>query len=307
MQRSYRSAVIVLGILVLIGIAGVFLFSAQPERPRAEDGQKLRIAATIYPLYDLARTVAGDAADVLLIVPPGASPHTFEITPRQLEELQGSSIIFAIGHDLDRYAAQVSESIPGSRIVTVDRDIAIRTAQEDAQSSADPHYWLHFGNARTIVDTITNTLSEADPQNAEEYHQNAEMLKTELTATEDELKAALEPVREQPIIVFHDAWFYFAEDFGLTIAGVFEPSAAEEPTARNLARLRALAREQSIKAFFIEPQLSSTAIESFAEELHLSIGTLDPLGGVSGRLSYSELMRYNVNEIIRVHQRDSLP
>lgn len=307
MQRSYRSAVIVLGILVSIGIVGVFLFSGQPERPRALEAQRIHVAATIYPLYDFARTVAGDAADVLLILPPGASPHTFEITPRQLEELQGSSIIFAIGHGLDAYAAQVSESIPGSTIVTIDRGIAIRAAQEDAHSPTDPHYWLHFGNARTIVDTITNTLSEADPQNAEKYHQNAEMLKTELTATEDELKAALEPVREEPMIVFHDAWLYFAEDFGLTIAGVFEPSAAEEPTARNLARLRALAKEQNVTAFFIEPQLSSTAIESFAEELHLSIGTLDPLGGVSKRLSYSELMRYNVNEIIRVHQRDSSP
>lgn len=286
---------------------GVALFSAATQTPKmqAKQSQKLRVAATIYPLYDLVRHVAGSRADVTLIIPPGASEHHFEVTPRLITELQGTQIVFAIGHGLDAWALQVASAIPASTVDVVDKGIAIRASTEKDEGPTDPHYWLALGNAKTITDTIAESLSARDPNNAEFYRKNAEAVKTNLTEEEKNLRAELEPYRGSAIIVFHDAWYYFADDLGLSIAGAFEPFVAEEPTPRHLAELAKTIHEKKITTLFIEPQLSSAAITSFAEDNGLGIATLDPLGGVPGRLTYAELMRYNTEQVrstLRTHE-----
>lgn len=281
------------GLLVLIG-AVLFFAVTQTPQPQSEQGQKLRVAATIYPLYDLVRQVAGNHADVALIVPPGSLEHNFELTPKILSDLSGVKTIFAIGYGLDTWALQVTNAIPGSTISVVDLGIRVR----ENVGGPDPHYWLHFGNARLIAGTIAEYLSTLDQENALVYRENAEKLKEDLVREEVELQTQLEPYRGAPILVFHDAWFYFAENFGLEIAGAFEPFVAEEPTPRHLAELASIVKEKNIITFFTEPQLSSAAIESFAEEYRLGIAVLDPLGGMSGRLTYQELMRYNAEQVL---------
>lgn len=302
MSKSYL--LIGVALFVLVGV-GIFFVTKQTSQSlpfdtqaRGAHTQKLRVATTIYPLYDLVRQVAGSRADVTLIIPPGASEHHFEVTPRLIAELQGTQIIFAIGHGLDAWALQVASAIPNSIIDVVDRGIAIRESTEKDEGPTDPHYWLAIGNARTITNTIAENLSARDPGNAEFYRSNAETVKKNLTEEEKNLRVHLEPYRGSAILVFHDAWFYFAEDFGLEIAGAFEPFVAEEPTPRHLAELATMIREKKITTLFIEPQLSSTAIESFAEDNGLGIATLDPLGGVPGRLTYAELMRYNAEQVL---------
>lgn len=286
-----------IGLLVLVGVA-LFFAVAQTPKLQSERDQKFRVAATIYPLYDLVRQVAGNRADVALIVPPGALEHNFELTPKILSDLSDVKTIFAIGHGLDTWALQVTNAIPGSTISIVDREITIRESTEKNEEPTDPHYWLHFGNAELITDTIAQYLGTLDPNNARAYRENAEKLKEDLAREEAELQAQLESYRGAPILVFHDAWFYFAENFGLEIAGAFEPFVAEEPTPRHLAELASIVKEKNITTFFTEPQLSSAAIESFAEEYHLGIASLDPLGGVPGRLTYQELMRYNAEQVL---------
>lgn len=297
MVHGYRFTLVVLGILVLMG-AGVLVFQKNPREQMAPQSLRLRVAATIYPLYDLVRTVAGSNADVALIVPPGALEHNFELTPKILSDLSGVKTIFAVGHGLDAWALQVTNAIPGSSIAIVDRGVQIRESIEKDEGPSDPHYWLHFGNARIITDTIAEYLSILDQENASMYRENAEKLKNDLARAEQELQAQMEPYRGAPILVFHDAWFYFAENLGLTIAGAFEPFVAEEPTPRHLAQLANVVKEKKITTFFIEPQLSSSAVKSFAEENNLGIATLDPLGGVPGRLTYGELMRYNAEQVL---------
>lgn len=298
MPRPYLSALIVLAILSLIS-AGVFLLKKQSAPLRVERGTKLSVAATIYPLYDLARQVAGGYADVALIVPPGASDENFQVSPADVGRLSGVRAIFSIGHGLDTWALDVAGALNGSDVVTVDTGIALRanTVNEDAQT--DPHYWLSFGNARKIVDTIAASLSAYDPDNSQEYAKNAENVRNELSIEEVELKKILAPYADAPLLVFHDAWYYFADAFGLSIAGVFKQSAADEPSPRNLANLKKVIQEKNISTLFIEPQISSAAVDGFVEDNNLSIAELDPVGGTVGRLTYGELMRYNIEEIVR--------
>ncbi len=300
MKRSVGPYLFLFALVALIlSIASIVHFQAGKLPLRPGMG-KLTVAGTIYPLYDIARNVAGDDATVMLIVPPGASPHFFEFSPRQLEALQDVKAVFAIGRGLDDWVTQVTTVVKGARVLIVDHGIALRTFED---GSTDPHYWLHFDNARKIADNIAHGLSEMDPAHAGTYRENAQIYKEKLAAEERKLKDALAPVRGLPILTFHDAWFYFAEDFGLKIAGTFEPAAGEEPTPRYLAELQRRIRTEHIRIVFIESQFSTSVLESFAKDNNVGIAELDPLGGTEGRATYLELMAFNANSVRQAFQK----
>lgn len=141
---------LILAVVAVLLIIGIVYFRAG-EAPSRPEGEKQAVAATIYPLYDLARNVAGEEAEVKLILPPGASPHLFEFSPKQLREMQNVKAVFAIGHGLDDWAAQITNVAKEVRVVPVDQGIELRKFENGA---TDPHYWLHFGNARQITYTI---------------------------------------------------------------------------------------------------------------------------------------------------------
>lgn len=298
MKRSYAAGIFVIGIFTFIAL-GVFFLVKKPQNVSTENSQKLRVAATIYPLYDIARQVAGDRADVILIVPPGASDENFQVSPKDVGRISGSRAIFSIGHGLDAWALDIANTIPDSEVITVDKNIILRTSAANGKGPADPHYWLDFGNARKIADTIAASLSEYDNGNAATYEENAEKLNNDLTAEEVRLSQKLEPYKGASLVVFHDAWYYFADALGLSVAGVFKLSAADEPSPRHLAILKNIIQEKNITTLFIEPQISSAAIEGFVEENNLTTAELDPVGGIPGRLTYNELMRYNIEEIVK--------
>jgi zinc transport system substrate-binding protein len=312
-----KTRLLILGVLagatvLLIGIA---YFSGVGAPSRKEE-KKTAVAATIYPLYDMARNVVGENADVKLILPPGASPHLFEFSPRQLKELQNVKAVFAIGHGLDDWAAQVVNVARDARVMIVDHGIDLRKFEgteekgekikrEHEHGPTDPHYWLHLGNAQKITENIAKELSQIDPAHEVAFKSNAQVYRDKLAAEERRLKDVLAPARGRPILTFHDAWFYFAEDFGLKIVGTFEPSAGEEPTPRYLAALQRELKEKQIRIIFIEPQLSTAVLKSFAEDNHLSLAELDPLGGVEGRATYLDLMEFNANSVRQALEHQS--
>ncbi|HXZ24871.1 MAG TPA: metal ABC transporter substrate-binding protein [Nitrospiria bacterium] len=278
---------------ILLGTFGVGASASAPEPDR------LVVAGTIYPLYDMIRVIGGAHVEASVILPPGASPHLYEFSPKQLERLRHVKVIFAIGHGLDNWATQVVNVAPEARVIIVDRGIALRRFED---GTTDPHYWLNLDNARRIAGTIADGLSEIDSANAADYRAAANAYEQRLSDEERRLKEQLAPVRGMPILTFHDAWYYFAEEFGLTIAGSFEPAAGEEPTPRYLAALQRTVAKDRIRILFVEPQFSSEVVRSFAEDNHLGIAVLDPLEGVEGRSTYLDLMAYNASAIRRALQ-----
>lgn len=215
--------------------------------------------------------------------------------------------VFAIGHGLDNWAAQIANVARGSQVVVVDHGINLRTFKD---GTTDPHYWLHFGNARKIADNIAGAMTAIDPAHAQTYLENAGGYKQKLAAEESKLHELLNPARGIPILTFHDAWFYFAEDFGLAIEGTFEPAAGEEPTPRYLAELQRRIKAGRIDIIFVEPQLSTGLLKAFAQDNKVRIAELDPLGGAQGRMTYLALMDFNANAVRRaLHEggRDAGP
>lgn len=277
-------------------VAGMFYLYATKDRrqPEPPPPASLSLACTIFPLFDMAKNVAGPEAEVHLIVPPGASPHFFEFAPRQVRALQGVKVVFAIGHGLDDWVGQITNAIPGSRVFVVDQDIALH---QTSDGSTDPHYWMNLRNAQSITTNIARELAALDPAHADLYKGNAGTYNRKLAAKDSELHAVLGPARGTPILTFHDAWFYFANDFGLTVTGALLPASSQEPTPRYLAGLRERVRSDRIRVLFLEPQFAATALGNFARDNRLRIAELDPLGGTAGRATYLELMTFNANSV----------
>jgi zinc transport system substrate-binding protein len=265
MKRPHHPYIWILAAATVLPLASVAIRRAQIVRTPSP---RLAVAATIYPLYDIVRNVAGKEADVQLIVPPGVSPHLFEFSPRQLQALQDVRLIFTIGHGLDDWAAQAARATKDARVFPVDQGIRLRTSRDGA---VDPHYWLPLCNARQIAAACEVTLKR----------------------TEQQLKTLLRPLEGTPILTFHDAWAYFAANFDLNIAGTIEPSAGGEPTPRYPAELQKKIQSQNIRAVFLEPQFATSRIQSFARDNHVGIAELALLGGVEGRTAYIDLMTFN--------------
>lgn len=338
MPRSYP--LILIALVAATVIAGALIFTSQ-QTQQAQDSrdERLTVAATIQPLSSIATAVAGNDAHVIRIAPPGASPHTFEVTPGTLRKLRDVEIIFAVGHNLDSWVSDLAGTLNGATVVTVDRGIALRsmgtdepghehdpaadsdhqanthnhhghtgttTAQQEMGTSThsngdgtvDPHYWLHFGNARQITNTIANTLASHDREHADAYRNRAAAYERELAQTEQALQERLASLPAEPILTLHGAWGYFADNFDLTIAGSYQPVPAKQPSPQYLAALRDQVQKLNASVIFTEPQLGTQALDTFAQENNLAIAPLDPIGGVAGRETYIELMRYNVASVV---------
>ncbi len=302
---------IIIAIVILLALVS-FVASKKDNNLLTKEDQKNKVATTIFPLYDITRQIAGDEFEVVLLLPAGASPHTFDPQPSLLKELQESKAIFAIGYGLDNWSTTIAQSI-NAPIIPLDHNIDLRATVDEHDEHddndhdnhvghnhgpIDPHYWLSIHSAEQITTNIANELSELDPANADLYQNRAETYKEKLESLEDELENKTQSLSNKNIISLHDAWYYFAEEFNLNLVGTFEPSAGKEPSPRYISELKDAVDKYDVSTLFMEPQLSQTSIKSFTNDNNLSIAIIDPLGGVEGRNSYIELMRYNVDQVV---------
>jgi len=271
---------------------------------------KLKVAATIFPLYDLTRQVGGDKVDAKLILPGGASPHTFEITPSLVKDLQDTDLIFTIGHSIDNWASDLINH-NNAELVVVDQGIVLQPfkEQEDEHEhedehedghdhgDIDPHYWLSPDNAIIIAQNISEKLINADKKNEDYYKNNLNDFVRNIESKEREWKVQIDALPSKNLVVFHDAWNYFADYFGLDIVASFEPFPGKEPSPEYLIDIQEDVKDSDIRAMFIEPQLSRTSLETLAKDMNVKLGIMDPLGGVSGRETYIDLIDYNINSL----------
>ena len=264
------------------------------------------VAATIFPAADIARHVAGPAVRVIQVLPAGASPHTFDLTPGKVRELQPARLIFKIG-GVDDWIDGVADSLPQATIIALHKDIVRLPFHDDGHDHGsaprdeefDPHYWLSAANGAIMARTTADALSAADPAHAAVYEENCREYVRELTALHAEIRKTLSSLQNRKMLVFHDGWRYFAAAYGLEIAAVFQVSPGREPSPRDLQELYAQVKRHGLKAVFSEPQLPSASMEPLLRDLGLTLVVLDPLGGTAPGDSYVGLLQRNARSILQ--------
>src|SRR4030042_3702657 len=197
---------------------------------------KIKVVATITPLADFARQVGGTKVDVTLLLPAGASPHTYEPTPKTVQEISRAKIFIKIGAGLEFWADKlVSAAARDVVTVTCSEGIALIKGEDHnhghALSNVDPHIWLDPVICIKIINKIENAFSRADPSNSSYYKKNASEYISRLTSLDREISEKVRTFRTREYITFHSAWNYFSKRYGLRVAGVIEEGPGKGRTA----------------------------------------------------------------------------
>lgn len=284
------------------------------------DGESLTCVATTNIVGDVVRQVAGDLAEVQVLMRVGQNPHGWEPSPRDLVALENADILFVNGFSLEENLMESLEMQRNRLMIPVSAGIeALRISGNDEQdghdeddhehAEVDPHTWFSPKSVLTWVENIEYSLSAADPQNAEGYEKNAANYSAQLEELDGEIRALFAPVpeAERKIVVDHAALGYFARDYGFTVLGSVIPSTNDqaEPSPSEIADLIRKVEEEHISAIFVGGTADRglrNLVDAVAEEIDgeievstLLTGSLAPAGQEGD--TYLGFARYNARQI----------
>ena len=273
-----------------------------------------RVVASIKPVHSLVAAVMEGIASPALLLAGAGSPHAYALRPSEAHALQQADVVFWIGEELEGFLAKPLRALArDASVVALHEADGVRLlarresggwqghahSQPDhadehrhGPKGADMHVWLDPRNAQAMAGTIASTLSRIDPQNEEKYAANASLLHQRLTQLDIELLERLRAVQDDPYIVFHDAYQYFENRYGLKAVGSLTIMAESRPGAQRLYEIRAMIAKTGAECVFSEPQFESALVETLIAGTTARPGVLDPLGATlaAGPDAYFDLM-----------------
>jgi ABC-type Zn uptake system ZnuABC Zn-binding protein ZnuA len=259
---------------------------------------------TIQPLRAILAELVKGRAEVVCLLPPGVSPHTYEIRPSDASAAENARVLFYVDDSLDGWAAKLSAKkrisvfgmVPES--MRHEYELGEHAEDEHVHSGMDAHFWTDPVTVSAVVDTLAGELSSADSDGSSAYAANAARFKTELAALDVELKTMLAPYVGRSVVLFHPSFGYLLHRYGISVAAVVEPSPGKEASPQFLNEVIEAVKKSGVHAVFSEPQLPKRPAEIVAESAGVKVLVLDPNGGSEGRGTYADLMRYNARTIV---------
>ena len=293
----------ILRILVLF----IFVFSAIHLQAPNCFGEKIPVIASIFPVADMVKQVGGMYVDVTIIIPSGASPHTYEPRPSLLKKISEAHVFFMIGAGLELWAGNFVR-LSNNQLITVKLSEGISliklskhhhgdTDISDTESGfANPHIWLDPKIAKLMVNKIISVLCKIDNKHMKYYEKRGLAYLDKLDELHVSIASTVEKFKIRKYVCFHPAWDYFARQYKLESVGVIEAAPGRSPTPRSIKKIVSLIIKHDIRAVFAEPQLNPKVAEVIAREAGVKVLFLDPMGGpdIKGRSSYFDLMKYNL-------------
>ncbi|RON05588.1 zinc ABC transporter substrate-binding protein [Pseudomonas brassicacearum] len=256
---------------------------------------EVNVLTSIKPLQLIAAAVQDGVGVPEVLLPPGASPHNYALRPSDVRKVQSVDLLYWIGPDMEGFLPRVlkGRSLPAVAVQDLP-GLKLRRFAQDSHSHAeeanehdhdhrpgslDAHLWLSPVNARVIAAKIATDLSAADPANAPRYQSNLKAFDERLDALDLRLKARLAGVADKPYFVFHEAFDYFEDAYGLKHTGVFSVAAEVQPGAQHVAAMRSRLQEVGKTCVFSEPPLRPRLAETLVAGLPVKLAELDALGG----------------------------
>lgn len=265
----------------------------------------LNVTATFYPLYLAAINVCRgvDGVAVSCLTPPTAGClHDYQITSAERRALADSDVIIANGAGLESFMEKLAPQLD-SAVIEAAAGIDLLPGHEDEWN---PHVWVSVSGAMRQAENIAAGLSAADPAHADAYAANCAAYLEKLRVLQEETAAALAPCAGKSIVTFHEAFDYYAAEFGLNVAAVVQHDEGSAPSAREIAETIAIIREQNVTALFAEPQYSDDSVDVIARETGLTVFELDP--AVTGEAiaddydAYLRIMQQNLAVLLEALQ-----
>lgn len=295
-----KKGLVVFGALACFLLIAVFLGSSRDGR-RPEPG-RLTIVASLFPQFDFARSIAGNKADVVLLLPPGVESHTFDPKPSDMTRIHDADIFIYTGAEMEPWAERVIEGMRGRKLLVVDASSGIEllkteddhghhheqdregeehehdeqeTHAERNHGAYDPHFWLNPLFAVEMVKTIEAAISEKDPANAAFYRANAQHCIDELLQLDTDIFDAVRNGRRNTLVFGgRFAYRYFLDHFGLQYRTVYNSCSTEaEPSVRDVAEIISYVSQNRIPCIyheeFADPQIARAVSEATGASLAL--------------------------------------
>ena len=271
-----------------------------------------QVAASIKPVHSLVAGVMQGVGEPLLLVSGGASPHDYSLKPSEARAINQAQVVFWVGPDLESFLIRPLDNVkdkirvvalldaPGMTVLPLreggawephghehghdehghekPEDGDDHDHGHDHRADHDPHVWLDPVNAMAMVRQIVAVLGEVDAAHRADYQRNGAALIERLDQLNRQLATELAPVREQPYLVFHDAYQYFEQRYGLNTIGSVVVSAERRPGAKRVAEIQARIRDLQARCVFSEPQFQPALVETIIASGAVRRGVLDPLG-----------------------------
>jgi zinc transport system substrate-binding protein len=312
----------------VLPLAAAFVFSGCSSCNKGGSGGRPAVAVSIFPIYDLTRRIAGPDADVSLLLPPGHNEHSFDPTPKDIEQAAKSRVGVMVGLGLDPWMEKLMhDASPKARLIKVGDRVPTLTIKDDPigdeeadkardeaidagkkveehdehaheKGATDPHVWLNPQHARLIAKAIAEELRKADPGHAVDYSKREDEVDKSLAALDKEVEDRTKAWKTRGFITFHGSFQYFAERYKLQILAVIEPFPGSQPSGDYIETVLKVVKSKKVPALFSEPQLDPRPAKVLADEAKIPLGSLDPVGGGSAETdSYEKMIRYDVGQL----------
>nr|WP_260399122.1 zinc ABC transporter substrate-binding protein [Negativicoccus succinicivorans] len=303
------------------------------QTPQENQG-KLQVVTTVYPVYDVVKKVAGDRADVTLLVPPGAEPHDWEPTASDLKKIGQAKVFFYNGAGLEPTDQILKKEITrDATVVELSQGLDLLKLQDDDDhdhdhdhdadhhdedhhdedhhaeghhhhhhGGVDPHVWLDPQNVMKEAAVVADALAKADPAHADAYRANAKKYQDELAALDKDMDAALSSLANKNLVVSHEAFGYLAARYGLTQIGIMGVDADAEPTPDRMAQLVEFIREHDVRTIYSEELVNPRLADAIAAETGAVVRVLNPIEGLTAAqekagYDYIKLQRENLTTL----------
>jgi zinc transport system substrate-binding protein len=271
-----------------------------------DQNKQLNVLCSFHPIYVFAQNVIANSKDVTLdcLLPPNIGPHDYALTPGDMKRLAKADLFIINGLEVEAFLGKaVNEANPSLKVIDTSegiKPIVTRGAEgnlkEDHHGKYNPHIWVSPKSAIIQVRNIQKALSTADPANAVLYKSNADKYTAKLQAIANDLTKASKTFKNRKIFTFHDAFDYFARDFGLEVVDVIEVVPGQEPSAGEMVNIVKKVKESGVSAIFSEPQYSEKVANVLAKEAGVSVYQLDPCHtGDAKPDAYERAMRKNLD------------
>lgn len=279
-----------IALLIFLLINAILVSGAWAETPK--------IVVTLKPIHSIVASLTQGVSQVDLLLPDGASPHTFGLKPSHLRQLQQADLIIWVGPELELFMDKaITQMHPSWGIITLltipDLNLLpIRSGRtwqshhdhhhahdhHEHHHSMDPHFWLSIYNTQKMVNYLAHYLIEHDPEHTQQYQMNAQELQNRLQRLAATLQQELQQVQHQPFLVYHDGYQYFEKEFHLHAAGTLVLNPHLPLSAQGLRAVQKLIKEENIHCVFRETEFQDTTIIKALGSLPIQVAELDPLG-----------------------------
>lgn len=256
--------------------------------------EKVIVAVSIVPQETFVKAVAGDLVDIITMIPPGNSPANYQPTPKQMTKLSESKLYFSIGVPTEKAniltkLEDFNEKIKVVALADIVGEVyPHRTFGEEEHNEhdehedchhdhgeVDPHIWLSPKRVKVMVESIKNELTDIDPQNKDIYEKNAKAYIAKLNEVDYEIKEILSKIEQNSFIIYHPAFGYFADDYGLKMVTIEEDG--KQTTAQSLQNVIDFAKKENIKFVFYQEEFDSKQAEIVAKEIGGATAKVAPL------------------------------